>query len=120
MSVRILPLKQTYTKVLPDTAVDVSHIIANKINSEYRDSENQLIIGIVGEIPRVYYSPIENEFYVLKIDKKDNPRFKILRWRQQKAKNNNIYEYVLVPYKRQKPIKILQSSWSKQVITLPP
>jgi hypothetical protein len=113
-------LKETYTKVLPETATDVSNVIANKINAEYRDSENKMIRGLGGDIPRVYYSPIENEFYVQKIDKKDNIIYKILRWRQQKSKNGNIYEYVLVPYKRQKPIKILQSSWQKQVINLPP
>jgi hypothetical protein len=112
-------LKSNYTKQLPSTAVDVSKAIANKINAEYRDSDNELIRGLDGDTPTVFYSDIENEFYVRKIDKKGNVIFKVLRWRQQKSKNN-VYEYVLIPYKRQKPIKILQSSWRKQIISLPP
>jgi hypothetical protein len=121
MTLQIRPeyLKRNYTKVLPPTAVDVSNAIANKINLDYRESDNQLIRGLTGDTPEVYYSVIENEFYVRKRDKNNEDIYKILRWRQQKSKNS-VYEYVLIPYKRQKPIKVLQSSWLKQIITLPP
>jgi hypothetical protein len=121
MTLQVRPefLKRNYTKVLPATAVDVSDAIANKINLEYRESTNQLIRGLTGDIPEVYYSDIENEFYVKKHDKNNEDIYKILRWRQQKSKNS-VYEYVLIPYKRQKPIKVLQSSWLKQIITIPP
>jgi SPX domain protein involved in polyphosphate accumulation len=121
MTVQIRPefLKSNYVKRLPSTAVDVSDAIASKINLEYRESDNQMIRGLDSETPIVYYSDIENEFYVQKLDKKNGVIYKVLRWRKQKS-NNSTYEYVLIPYKRRKPIKVLQSSWQKQIITLPP
>jgi hypothetical protein len=117
MTIQIRPefLKSNYTKILPETAVDVSEAIANKINSDYKESDNKLIRGLGGNTPTVYYSGVENEFYVRKLNNKNEVVYKILRWRQQKSKNTT-YEYVLIPYKRQQPIKVLQSSWQKQII----
>lgn len=108
MTSNMEPIKPSYVKDLPSDSIDVSDIIDKKVNIEFKDSENEYVKGLNG-IPLVHYSPNQKEFYVKRGD-----YFKILRWRKQKVQNY-IYEYVLIPYKRKKPIKILQKYWSKNV-----
>ena len=100
--------KPTYIKELQTDTIDVTDIIDRKINLETKDSANEFIKGLNG-VPLVYYSRAEKEFYVRKGD-----YYKVLRWRKQKVQNYT-YDYVLIPYKRKKPVKILQSYWEKNL-----
>jgi hypothetical protein len=101
-------IKPAFIKELPPNSLDVSNFINKKINIETKDSENECVKGING-ISMVYYLLSENEFYVRKGD-----YYKVLRWRKQKVQNYS-YDYILIPYKRKKPVKILQSYWNKNL-----
>jgi hypothetical protein len=100
-----------YVAELPKDAIDVTEIITNKINStdtydkfEFPKSYTEL---------KVYYSPDNNTFY----HKKHNV-YKIVKWRTQKRvceKNTYEYKYLYIPYKRNKPIRIFESNWSKYI-----
>jgi hypothetical protein len=114
-------IKPTYIKELPSDTVDVSDIIEKKINLLSKDSTNDYVKGLNG-IPSVYYSSEQKEFYVKKGD-----IYKVLRWRIQKVKKDEkdekpiyySYEYVLIPYKKKTPIKILESFWLKNFNVAP-
>jgi hypothetical protein len=67
------------------------------------DSDDDFIRGFDSPL-NIQYSISMNEFYIKKGDK-----YKVLRWRDQKT-NDYTYKYVLIPYKKNKPIKILQKS----------
>jgi hypothetical protein len=106
-------IKPTIIKDLPESAIDVSEIIYNKISLTHKDSDKPLIGGI--DELKVYYSIAANEFYVKRGD-----IYKVLRWRTQtnRTKDKNYtYEYTLIPYKKQMPLKILKRSWTSQIIS---
>jgi hypothetical protein len=105
-------IKPTIIKDLPDSAIDVSEIIRNKISLTHKDVNKPFVAGI--DELKVYYSIDANEFYVKRGDV-----YKVLRWRTQtnRTKDKNYtYEYVLIPYKKQRPLKILRSNWLSQII----
>ena len=103
-------IKPTYVSTLPPDSIDVSVTIQNKISKDLKDLDRPLIKGYP-ETPTIFYSREKNEFYTLK----DNGDvYKVLRWRKQKSPNYS-YDYVLIPYKRRKPIKILQTYWQKVI-----
>jgi hypothetical protein len=104
-------IRPTNINQLPPTAVDVSEIIQNKISIDYKTSTNEFIKGI--DVLKIYYSIPESEFYIKKGD-----TYKVLRWRNQNNKVNNknyTYEYVLIPYKKRMPLKLLKGNWLKQI-----
>jgi hypothetical protein len=105
----------SYTKDLPNNSIDVSDIVERKINVEYLNSTNEYVKGLNGT-PAVFYSLPQDEFYV-----KKGQYYKILRWRTQKVKGLKnspySYEYILIPYKRRQPIKILRSFWLRNFNT---
>jgi hypothetical protein len=106
-------IKPTIVKELPDSAIEVSEIVLNRLNPNYKDSTNQFITGM--DKLKVYYSIPKSEFYV----KKGN-YFKVLGWRNQTNRvngKNYVYEYVLIPYKKHMPLKILKGNWMKQITT---
>jgi hypothetical protein len=105
-------INPTYIKDLPSDTVDVSDIIEQKISLMSKDSTNDYVRGLNG-IPSVFYSATQKEFYVKKGD-----IYKVLRWRLQNVKKGSedvhyTYEYVLIPYKKKTPVKILKSFWMK-------
>jgi hypothetical protein len=104
-------IKPTIVKQPPVSAIDVSEIILNKINPNYKSSDNNYIKGM--EELKIYYSIQESEFYIKKGDV-----YKVLKWRKQKNRVNNknyVYEYVLIPYKKHMPLKLLKGNWMKQI-----
>jgi hypothetical protein len=107
--------QNTYISELPTSAVDVSNIINQEFVPRLMHSENDLIQDITGN---VFYSDIENKFYVKKFNKKSTFIYKVLKWRQTRAKyidanKEYTYEYVLIPYKKKQPIRILKLTWNK-------
>jgi hypothetical protein len=109
-------IRPAYVKDLPENIVNVSDIIDRKITVDFKESTNEVIKGFEAQ-PVVFYSPAANEFYVRKTTG-DVVSYKILRWRTQKAQGHE-YQYVLIPYKRKKPIKILQRTWNRIINPTP-
>jgi hypothetical protein len=127
----------TLLSKLPKDTINVTHCLINPIDNDIEhtsdidsDSKASATKGGVGpsgdqgvalqpfaegaeyirgfDIPlNIQYSKSTNHFYIKKGDK-----YKLLRWRDQKQ-NDYSYKYVLIPYKKNKPIKILQKSWEK-------
>jgi hypothetical protein len=109
----------TYLSKLPNDTINVSHYIISPISetdtsnmiddaAHDRSKASDFIRGF-NNLLNIQYSLSANEFYIKKGDK-----YKVLRWRDQKQKDYT-YKYVFIPYKKNKPIKILQKSWEKMV-----
>jgi hypothetical protein len=112
-----------YVSKLPDDAKDVSQLILSFVNPMRFDAsdKSKLVRNFNGI--NTFYSPSLHLFYL----KRRDDVYKILFWKKQinkgprkggKGEKRYEYLYVLIPYLKQNPIKILETTWNKRMSDL--
>jgi hypothetical protein len=99
---------------IPEGYIDVSEIIKNKVNS-CKGYDKYTFLKSFDKL-EVYYNPEINQFGIIK-----HNAFVKLKWNTQNVKNPSKtakkqlyqYKYILIPYKKKRPIRLLESNWKK-------